>query len=237
MKKKRLLFCIVIFFTTSLLQAQNGSFMGKRIIFNMGASFSPAWRNPNFMDNSEHHYKWYSFNYTLSPNIEIIAWKLGTVGVGYHFFKTKYEYEYFVADEDPFNESFLWGNWKTQLDDLTSHGFAVYYKQYFTSRARAPMGAFVKFQLDGFFFKYPDNPESQTMDTGNLFAFKFEFGRDFLFFNRLRFSTGLSLGVPFGGYKGLFNVFNTESIEESAKTRILGHYWLGFTVNIGILAF
>ena len=243
MKKRGFLFCLIILLGVSILQAQNGSFMGKRFIFNMGASFSPAWIQPSIWYDGSGDSKapWYAFNYTLSPNIEIIAWKLGTVGVGYHFFKTKYEYEYFVPQENGSSNYYDYGSgeFKQELLDLTSHGFGVYYKQYFASRSRAPMGTFMKFQLDGFFFKYPLSYESRTMTNGNLFAFKFELGRDFLFFNRLRFSTGLSLGIPFGGYKVLFDkyVFADVPIEESVKTRILGHYWLGFTVNIGLLAF
>ena len=44
MKKNRLLLiCVIVLFGTSLLQAQNTGYMGKRVIFNVGTSFSPAW--------------------------------------------------------------------------------------------------------------------------------------------------------------------------------------------------
>lgn len=236
MKKRVLFFSIVILFGITTLQAQNGSFMGKRVIFNMGASFSPAWFKPGvFYDETNDKCPWYSFNYTLSPNIEIIAWRLGTVGVNYHYFKTKYYYYEKTPD-------IIWLDSDSEgkrLTDLIVHGFGVNYKQYFTSRARAPMGTFIKFQLDGFFFEHPRSFEEPTLiDKSNLFAFKLEFGHDFLFFNRLRFSTGLSLGIPFGGYNAFFSTFLGDvSAEDYAKNRILGHYWLGFTVNVGFLAF
>ena len=235
MKKQGLiLLCIIVLFGTSLLQAQG--FMGKRVIFNMGASLSPAWLNPSALNENPDRIMWHAFNYTLSPNIEVIAWKLGTVGASYHFFKTKYIYyeETDIISLDPISDF-------GALADLTSHGLGLYYKQYFSSRARAraPMGTFIKFQLDGFFFKHPHSFEKHTTtDNSNLWGCKIEFGHDFLFFNRLRFSTGISLGSTFGGYKPFSIVFlGDASAEDYAKNRILGHYWLGFTVSIGFLAF
>ena len=247
-KNKLLLICVIVLFGTSLLQAQNTGYMGKRVIFNMGTSFSPAWVNPSSLNEDPKKLVWHAFNYTLLPNIEVIAWRLGTVGANYHFFKTKYFYHYLVKTTDDNNYySDTYAN-RIQLEDLTSHGVGLFYKQYFGSRSRAPMGTFIKFQLDGFFFKHPISYTDQTMKNSSLFGCKIEFGHDFLFFNRLRFSTGISLGSTFGGYKTLLEDKNSsenwfilfddvEPIESYAKNRILGHYWLGFTVNIGFLAF
>jgi len=238
MKKNRLLLiCTIVLFGISMSQAQNTGYMGKRVIFNMGTSFSPAWINPSLLhDDSDARPPWHAFNYTLSPNIEIIAWRLGTVGASYHFFKTKY----FYYKETDYSTIWLDSIYDTErLADLTVHGFGVFYKQYLGSRSRAPMGTFLKLQVDGFFFKHPHSDDAPTiMDKSNLFACKIEFGHDFLFFNRLRFSTGMSLGSTFGGYKTLIDTyFEQYSVEQYAKGRILGHYWLGFTVNVGFLAF
>ena len=247
MKKQGLiLFCIIVLLGTSQLQAQG--FMGKRVMFNMGASLSPAWFNPSALNEDPQELVWHAFNYTLSPNVEVIAWKLGTVGASYHFFKTKYFYHYLIktADGDKYRQDTYAERLK--LEDLTSHGVGLFYKQYFPSRSRAPMGTFMKFHLDGFFFKHPISYTDQTMKNSSLFAFKIEFGKDYLFFDRLRFSTGFSLGIPFGGYDALLesnesieNIMmylgDVKPVESYAKTRILGHYWLGFTVSIGFLAF
>ncbi|MDR0368182.1 MAG: hypothetical protein LBH82_03455 [Bacteroidales bacterium] len=236
MKKKGLL--LGLWLLCAILSSQAQGYMGKRFIFNMGASLSPAWIQPTaIFGEYENSAPWYAFNYTLSPNVECIVWKLGTAGICYHFFKTKY-YAYYVYRSE---NSFLDFDVKEKIEDLNVQGLGIYYKQYFSSRSRAPMGTFLKFQIDDFFFKYPDGDNYQSLSTGTLLALKFEYGHDFLFFNRLRFSTGLSLGTTFGGYKELFFpelFFKTEaSVLGDAKARILGHYWLGFTVGIGFLAF
>ncbi len=222
--------------------AQNTGFMGKRVLINMGAEFSPAWEKPNFFNNPDHYGKWYSFNYTLSPSVECIAWRLGTVGVAYHYFNTKYYYPgewngYIDLDEEYNDEE--------PIADLKAHGFGIFYKQYLGSRAHAPIGPYVKFQFDGFFYKHPYSLDDLSMVKDRIFACKFEFGNDFLFFNMLHLSTAFSLGVPFGGFNtmfynnrgGFFYTAGDKPIGDYAKGRILGLYWLSFTVNIGLLAF
>ena len=241
-KRSNLLLLSVLLLSISCLTAQNTGYMGKRVIFNMGVELSPAWLRPNFSDNLNFQYKWYSFNYTLSPNIEIIAHKTGTAGIAYHFLKTKFD--------TPYNEDFI----SPKLDafhnlmppDLTSHGFGIFYKQYIFS-GRAPIGAYIRFQFDGFFFKCPpyyDEYGHFSEISDQLFATKVELGNDFLLFNRLRLSTGLSSGITFGGYKddGFFSGFLGydefyQPANEYARSRILGLYWFAFTVNIGFLAF
>jgi hypothetical protein len=257
MKMKHILVLnIVIFlFSISLLCAQNSGFMGKRVVFNVGTAFSSAWMKPNFADNPKYHFKWYSFNYTLSPNVEFIAWRMGIVGLSYHYFSTKYNYpssELRNQQNDGgisvvYEDNGVSFNYKTGVSNLKSHGFGVFYKQYMGSKAYAPMGSYFKLQFDGFFYKRLYSRTDKTMVNDRLFAIKIEFGRDLLFFNILRLSTGVSLGVPFGGFNTMFfenyrgdGFFDTGEIKEMgdyAKGRILSHYWLGFTVGIGVIPF
>jgi hypothetical protein len=233
----------------SSLYAQNSGFMGKRIVFNMGTAFSPAWLKPNFADNEKYQCKWYSFNYTLSPNVEFITWKMGTVGLAYHYFNTKYHYggEEIVYRENHTNNNDIVYNYIGGIEDLKSHGFGIFYKQYMGQKAYAPMGSYFKLQFDGFFYKRINTYSDKTLVNDRLFAFKIEFGQDYLFFNILRLSTGVSLGVPFGGFKTMFFTYeksenyyyslNIHPMEEYVKGRILSHYWLGFTVSIGVIPF
>ncbi|MDR0602876.1 MAG: hypothetical protein LBG80_01065 [Bacteroidales bacterium] len=242
MKPKYILALTAILLSVSFSQAQNSGFMGKRIVFNMEATFLPAWLKPNFANNPKYHYQWYSFNYTLSPNIECIAWKMGTAGLVYHYFTTKYDYPRNT------NGNYIIGNDPTDIDSeletLKSHGFGIFYKQYLGSRAYAPMGSYLKLQFDGFFYKRPNDNLDRTMVNDRLFALKIEFGQDFLFFNILRLSTGVSLGVPFGGFDTMFDEENyffdntgINVVERYAKGRIASHYWLGFNVGIGVIPF
>jgi hypothetical protein len=250
MKINKLIVVLGLFLVfNSGLQAQNGSFMGRRVLFNLTTNFSPAWGNPNFFENSDHWGKYYAFNFDLSPGIELIAWKKGTVGVNYHWFKTKFDY--------PKNQS--QNEWDDLLPFLSNnaieanlnvHGFGIYYKQYIGKKARAPIGTYWRFQLDGFFYSTP-----ALQGIGNLFAFKAEFGRDFLFFDRLRVSAGFSLGIPFCAWKELNynysgnNPFlllarisgsyydNSATMGDYVNARLFGHYYIGFVLSVGVLAF
>jgi hypothetical protein len=233
------------------LQAQNGSFMGRRILFNLTTNFSPAWGNPNFFNNSDHWEKYYAFNFDFSPGIELIAWKKGTVGANYHWFKTKFDYPAFLRQDgfhiDEYDPWFFYA----AVADLNVHGFGVYYKQYIGKKARAPIGTYWRFQLDGFFYATP-----ALQVKGNLFAFKTEFGHDFLFFDRLRVSAGFSFGIPFCLWKelgynyseksfsmmwvtGMSDAFFNSSmtINDYVNARLFGHYYIGFVLSVGILSF
>jgi hypothetical protein len=243
MKINRLIIVLGLFLVLSgALQAQNSSFMGRRVLFNLTTNFSPAWGNPNFFDNSNYWEKYYAFNFDFSPGVELIAWKKGTVGANYHWFKTKFDYP------DRFQN-----RWSSiaAVADLNVHGFGIYYKQYIGKKARAPIGTYWRFQFDGFFYSAP-----ALQVSGNLFAFKAEFGHDFLFFDRLRVSTGISFGIPFCSWTkldynysgsnpflimagGLSSAFGDDSATQNdyVNARLFGHYYIGFILSVGVLAF
>jgi len=247
-RRNSLMVFIAILLLMPCLTAQNTGYMGKRIILNMGAEFSPAWRRPVCDMNFPN--KYLSFNTILSPSIEIITHRTGTAGVVYHYLKTKYNvpFSYEKLFYDDYREEFYYKTiYEEKVNDLTSHGFGLFYKQYINGRA--PMGPYLRLQFDGFFFKCPDSFEGGYVEMKDqLFAMKLEFGNDFLLFNRLRLSTGFSFGLPFGGFKALrydnpwgdifnWNASGYDDINEYARSRILGAYWLGFTVGIGFLTF
>jgi len=230
--KPAMTFIVFALFTLGLT-AQNTGYMGKRVIVNMGADFSPAWKRP-VSEKLTFNSKYLSFNYILSPNIEVITHKSGTAGAVYHYLNTRYNV--------PTGFVFY-----TDVRNLTSHGFGIFYKQYMGfANGRSPMGAYIKVQFDGFFYRYTHGYGHDAISINDkLFAMKIEFGNDFLLFDRLRLSTGLSLGSTFGGYKALgydneildWGLYNDQQIYDYARSRIFGAYWLGFTVGIGFLAF
>lgn len=233
--KTCLLWVVLLLTTSQILSAQNTGYMGKHFIFNMGVTFSPAWRQPNFAENPKFHNKWYSFNYTLSPNLEAIVWKWGTVGLSYHYFETKYAHQHYGVD----NQGFIVETIEMDLP-VKSHGFGVFYKQYMRNRGMyAPMGLYSKFQLDGFFYtaNYTDDCIEAPF-TSNNFGIKYEIGDDFLFFNTMRVSMGISMGLMFKGWFLLDDFFGSslQPIDE-ANYRIWRHYWVGFNLNVGLLAF
>jgi len=243
--RRFLLVFIILLLSIPCLTAQNTGYMGKRVIFNMGAEFSPAWIRPVCDINFNN--KYLRFNTILSPNVEVIVHKRGTAGVAYHYLKTKYNVPY---TKDYYDTSYFGndGMYIVTSDgefkaNLIAHGFGVFYKQYMKfADGRSPVGPYIKLQFDGFFFKCPVSYSNRTTTINDqLFAMKVEIGNDFLLFDRLRLSTGFSLGVPFGGYKALGYDLDLWGYNEEpykyARSRIFGTYWLGFTVNIGFLAF
>ena len=234
--KKKLLILTLIIMAACCGFAQNCGYMGKRVLINADVSLSPAWRNYSFMGEPQY----YTFNYILSPNIEVIAWKKGTVGLVGHYFNTQYKYE--VVKNEP-NSYYTYID-VDGVDDLDVGGFGFFYKQY-VGKAHAPFGLFFKFEMDCFIYNYTPN---QNASIDKLLGCKIEFGKDWLLLNRLHLSLGGSVGSTFGGYKTAF--YDTEFTSSSlylhssaysqtswAKGKILGAYWFGIKVGIGILAF
>lgn len=269
-----LLFCVCVLGISS---AQNPGYAGNHFIFNAEVSLSPSWKNPNPLSEaltahfeSEHTRRYLGLNYFLSPNVEAIVWKKGTIGAGYNYYNTPiaemvsryYEsdgisdYYYYIQEDYAFTGK------------LVAHGFNVFYKQYIGD-TKAPFGLYAKLVFDGYFYNYTcneplpsntqhweDNPDAaaqygympvQKDGKGSIFGLKAEFGYDFLFFNRLRLSMGVTLGSTFSGYKWMtsnsnFSIIyndNTQklSVNDYARNRILNAYWFGVKIGVGVLAF
>ncbi|MCQ2276659.1 MAG: hypothetical protein MJZ87_06940 [Bacteroidales bacterium] len=229
---KKILLIAIIGMFGGICFSQNIGYMGNHFIFNAEVSISPSWKNPNPLSEalrshfeSEHTQRYLGLNYFLSPNVEAIVWKKGTLGAGYNYYNTpigemvsRY-YEgggvsdyYFVQEDYKFT-----GN-------LVAHGFNVFYKQYLGD-TQAPYGLYLKFVFDGYFYHYAcnepllpntqhweENPEAAAQydyvpvekdGQGSIFGLKAELGYDCLFFNRLRLTMGATFGSTFGGYKWL----------------------------------
>ncbi|MDR1758407.1 MAG: hypothetical protein LBR51_05575 [Bacteroidales bacterium] len=246
-----LLFVSILFLSANPACAQgNGSFTGKRVLFNLSATFSPAWFNPNFFNNSKHWEKYYAFNYMLTPSMEVIAWRYGTIGTHYHWFETKCNY---------FVNLLEWWNTYSEVAPMTVHGVGCFYKQYFGENSRAPLGWYAKIQGDilfaraniwqpdiieqetysGTYFTYSET-EGQTVDVQKIVgSLAFEIGYDFLFFDRLRINTAFFAGLPLCKWKLSEHEGSSQSLtyEESVARRLIMHYALGMKMSIGFLAF
>ena len=241
------------------------NFMGNHFIFNMEGFFSPAWLNPNPVssgwDMSDGMKRYLGLNYILSPSVEMIVWKKGTVGVGYNYYNSPFKgtdsrlrkgYQYYGNTE--WREAELYG-------DIIAHGFNAYYKQYLGDRF-APLGHYFKFQFDGFFYHYKMNHEGIQMgiltttqepfeeiveNNGAIFGMKVEYGYDWVLLDRLKLSLGASLGTTFGGYKVMFEKMKNKAsyynepldlhYDNYARSRILGAYCFGLKLGIGFIPF
>jgi len=262
---KKTILLIIVAASLSSANAQMYNFLGNHVILNMEGYFSPAWFNPNPVssgwDISEAAQRYLGVNYFLSPNIELMVWEKGTVGVGYNYYNSPFKgydnrlrigHQYYGSVD--WREAELYGN-------VLAHGFNVYYKQYIGDRF-APLGHYFKFVLDGYFYRYKMDTEGLLMgiiegtqepyeeiieNKGNLFGLKVEYGYDFIVLNRLKLTVGASVGSTFGGYKVLgaklkdkFSYYNEPldtHFDDFARERILGAYWFGLKLGIGFIAF
>lgn len=269
--KKTILLLIIAAGLASTANAQMYNYMGNHIVLNMEGYFSPSWLNPNPMTPHistipEAAQRYLGFNYFLSPSVEFIAWKKGTVGVGYNYFNSPFKgtdarlrkgtvYEGGYVD---WRQAELNGN-------VTAHGFNVYYKHYFGD-GFAPLGHHLKFNFDGFFYHYKmdtagvylgiintvQEPFEEIIENkGSIFGLKIEYGYDFIVLNRLKLTLGASLGTTFGGYSvinaKIHHEFSDFDIDEGSKnpihydnharSRILGAYWFGVKLGIGVIPF
>ena len=262
---KKIILLIIIIASLGKANAQMYNFMGNHIILNMEGYFSPAWINPNPVssgwDASEAMKRYMGLNYFLSPNIELMVWEKGTVGVGYDYYNSPFK----GSDSRirKLNQYYGYSDWvESELyGNIVAHGFNAYYKQYLGDRF-APLGHYIKLQFDGFFYHYKmdregidlgilpttQEPMSEILENkGSLFGMKFEYGYDFVLFNRLKLNLGASLGTTFGGYKVPFKTMKKEfdiygggidaHYDDYARTRILSAYWANIKIGIGFIPF
>ena len=261
---KRTIWIIII--TGMLVQAnaQWYNYMGNRVMFNMEASFSPAWIRPNPVSTGwnipegARHYL--GLNYFLYPSVELMVWEKGTVGAGYDYYNSPFD-----GGDDRVYANGYETTWYNIRGNVTAHGFNVYYKQYVGDRF-APLGHHFKFTFDGFFYHYQmdstvqavphgityDELPSVLNNKGILFGLKVDYGYDFVVANRLKLTMGFGLGTTFGGYRipidnmrDFFDHFGEGggssdkpiTFDNYARTRILGAYWFGLRFGVGFIAF
>jgi len=255
---KKIIIAIIITTSLATANAQMYNFLGNHVILNMEGYFSPAWINPNPVssgwDVDDAVKRYLGLNYFLTPNIELMVWKKGTVGVGYNYYNSPFKGTDIRA---VINNSY----WNEGYGNVTAHGFNVFYKQYIGDRF-APLGHYLKFIFDGFFYQYKmDVSPSQVHpngvpyseipaileNKGSLFGLKVEYGYDFIVLNRLKLTLGAGIGTTFGGYKVMAAKikdkmsYYSEPLElhfdDYARARILGAYWAGVKLGIGFIAF
>lgn len=214
-------------------------FLGKRFLVGFDLKLSPAW----FTSNYEGKHGGFCFDYDLSPNIEFVINKSLTMGVGYHYFKTKFDY---VEDDFSYSENSGYNS----PGDISVSGFNLFFKTYIDDHA--PLGYYYKCQIDvlkykslmeyykyiGFqnnqsIYQYIDTPETKW--TAGL---RLEFGKTVFVNNYVYLGFGASAGILFGGWKGMTKVgFDPISISDMAAAKLLRSYTWGLNLSIGFLPF
>jgi hypothetical protein len=262
----KILIVIVLLFVTNSAFSQRAGYMGKRFVINADLNASTAWSRPNAYG----HTGYFSFNYILSPSIEFIATRRFALGATYLYTPGMFEFRAANDQHDYINGVYHPYDAATADNKFTSHGVGIYSK-FYIGDGTAPIGPYIKTELDWFFYNYTINSMSgipnfananyviDKTGKGNLGGFKVEFGRDFLFFNRLRVTTALSVGIPFGGYRTLSigwnekfkiipylkagerravgSTYNDATEQDFVNTQIFCQYLICLKIGIGLLAF
>ena len=224
MKKIVLLTLTLILFSTISTFAQNNGFIGKRVLFNLDCKASPVFESPTYFGSTES----LSADFTFSPGLEVIVHKRGSIGVSFNYLNTQFEH----YNEDSY--------WYIPLNlQLKVYGGSIFYKQYLNKKSdfyQAPFGVFMSFKLD--YFQYYTLYHNNSI-SDRLLGFRTEVGVDYLLWNRVRVSWGLSLGFTntiFG-----YNLFdfsgNNSELDDAAKLRVSTNYIFHNRVGIGILLF
>jgi hypothetical protein len=219
-------FLITLFFITTILTSysQTAGYMGKRFVVNLDANISmgyPISFNQNMGFTGDNGYL--SFNYILSPHIEYTLTNKVAMGVMYHFFGTKFDGNY--------SREAIYDNITMPFINLYSNGAGIYCKIYMYYDNHAPFGLYTKFQFDWLHYNF--DAYTYGLKSGNVFGGKVELGYDYLFFDRLRLSWGVALGLT----DDILTIFNSQrrTLEGDAERKIRSMYSFSNKLTIGFL--
>jgi hypothetical protein len=213
---KSILF-IAILFIVGYSQAQNLGYMGKRFLLNLETRVSPTLLFPNYYGSDY----FFSLDASISPGIEFIVFNSGTIGVNYSLVKTQFESSYW-----------------SQNYPLEITGYSFFYKQYFRTKDeyyQAPFGPYGLVRFDYMFLK---TPGFMGFVDDEMWGVKLEFGYDYLVWDRVRLSWGISFGLTNKMYKSdFFDDYYNVTNDTKITNRAFVNYVYNNKLAIGILLF
>lgn len=216
MKKYIITFLVLILSFSFNLFSQNNGFLGKRVLFNMDVKITPVFSSPTYFGS----YDFMSADFTISPNLECIVYNKGIVGLAFNYLSTRYQY----GANLPVN----------------FYGAGLFYKQYLSKSDdyyQAPFGVYALLRFD-YFKYYAINPNALEY-SNTIFGARAEIGVDYLLWNRVRLSWGLSFGLTNKGVISDFDIWSsyTDSFETAVEDRFAKNYFYQNKIGIGILLF
>lgn len=210
-----LLLCLLL--STQDVQAQQLS--ERRFVVFVDGNFS---RNH---ENSIKEWRFFIPRYIVSPGVEYALGKRTSIGASMNLFRFRFDptasIEYMYQDSLP--------------DQLLMSGLggSLFVKKFLFKRANAPIGFFLKFQLDWNYTRIQDFPLATF--SKSIYGVKFELGRDYLIQNRYR----VSWGAYFSLTNNLSRIFNTmrPNIVQTAEKKFFNDFLFGTRFSIGFLPF
>ena len=216
----------------------NNGYMGRRFIFQVDGSFTPPdlWFWSLATEKPVQSFVKAPY-FNVSPKLECIVWRKGTVSVNYTYFQGDVTYRSLQSENGHFMDDYG--------VNYHSNAIGVGYKQYFSPRA--PMGGFIELTYTNYLINYQVNESYvaqalvagyEVKSSGYDGGVRLRFGYDWLFWSRMRVSVGVSLESMFKCWQGIQDF--TESVVPplyGASYGLWRNSLFGIDVGIGILAF
>lgn len=221
---KKILLILILFISiplTNQVLAQKVGYQGKRFLINFDTKIDLEFKELDMFELDLIP----QFYFLYSPNIEYIVLKNATVGLAGNYFKDN-------LFSITFNEQFY-----NNLP-FTVMGAGIFYKQYLNRKTdfyQAPFGLYFNFRFD--YLKYTLQFPSFTYEDFVLGG-RVEFGVDYLVWDRLRLSWGISVGLSSGLIEKYFYIAeNQTEITSRLNTEVSKRYGFQHKFGIGILLF
>ncbi|MDL2296673.1 hypothetical protein LJC68_03980 [Bacteroidales bacterium OttesenSCG-928-B11] len=223
------IFCIV--FCSSNLFSQGSGYMGRHLFVNAEVVNSPCYFRPNVNGKTSY----FAFDYILNPSIEYVLGTRMTIGASFVYHKSLFEDVGSIVDGD--YEYYYWeGSMYTgRYNTSKTIGGGLFYKIYY---GNAAFGNYFKAEVNLLNVSSDAQNELKEPISFIMGGGRVEFGKDFLFFNRLKLNMGIGAGITFGGGSIVREMLDgADTMKESAGTRVARNYIFGLRMGVGFLAF
>lgn len=213
------LFVSIIFLNQAY--AQKVGYQGKRFLFNFDTKIDLEFEELDMFELNLLP----KFLFSFSPNIEYIILKNSSIGLAANYFSDNLSVNY--LNQDYSNLPF------------TVVGGGIFFKHYLNKRDdfyQAPFGVYLNFRFD--YLKYYLEFPTFVYDNFVL-GTRVELGVDYLIFDRVRLSWGISLGLSssfLNEYYPLFDIYDSD-IARTLNSETSRRYGLQHKFGIGILLF
>lgn len=227
MKKQLYIILTLLCLLPATLLSQGSGYMGKHFIVNAEIINTPCYFIPNFKGNQGY----FAFDYILTPSIEYIVGKRATLGATFLYQKSRCE-EFTIWSNDNYYGAY----------DYTSMGGGLFFKLYF-GRHSSIIGNYLRLELD-IYNVNPDMRDEYDASLRSLMGgFRFEFGKDFVFFKRLKLNMGIGMGLLIGPNMGdlldeaSYSYDVREAVQGAVTSKMFRNYFFGLRMGVGFIAF
>ena len=222
---KKILLTLALLVSVLLLNhayAQKVGYEGKRFLFNVDTKIDLEFEDLDFFELNVLP----KFFFSYSPNIEFILLKNVSIGLAATYFSDKISVYYSSQDYN--------------LLPFTVVGAGIFYKQYLNRNDdfyQAPFGVYFNFRFD--YLKYYLEFPTYVYDNFVL-GTRVELGVDYLVWDRVRLSWGLSFGIS-SSFVNQFISFQNSNYVSQLTPRLneetIRRYGFQHKFGIGILLF